>query len=359
VQAGAVSEMFEGLEQIFKLAQNVSGHAEKSTVCVDEQQKYLQEISYATEALAHTAEELLTSGDFLRASRELTASADELSGHLAQTATASDTVGRAIEEVSGAAMEQAAACRESEVGAANIAERSREIAGEAENAQKNLESLIELLERNQKIIHKLVVGTDEAVDANRVCAQEARQLLSHAGRIGKIVDAITSISIQTNMLAVNGSIEAARAGEYGRGFSQVASDIHNLAEESATKVDQIRDLIHRFKDQLESVNQSISDAGHLVTTQVRRVNETLEQMSQIENSSELTRKQTQEVVTYANKVSMLVDQAGNSIKEIAQAAQENARFCQSATDSARKQRKGVGVLLEGVENLGTVAMEIL
>ena len=81
--------------------------------------------------------------------------------------------------------------------------------------------------------------------------------------------------------------------------------------------------------------------------------------SQIENSSELTQKQTEEVVTYANQVSTLVDQAGSSIKEIAQAAQENARACQTATDSARKQRKGVGVLLEGVENLGSVAMEVL
>jgi methyl-accepting chemotaxis protein len=62
-------------------------------------------------------------------------------------------------------------------------------------------------------------------------------------RIDKIVDAITTVSIQTNMLAVNGSIEAARAGEFGKGFVVVATDIRNLAHDSAENADRIKDLV--------------------------------------------------------------------------------------------------------------------
>ena len=359
VQAGAVSEMFEGLEQIFKLARNVSEQAEKSTHCVEDQQKYLEEIGYSTEALAHTAEEILQSGDFVRVSRELSASADELSGHLEQTSAASEAIANGIEEVAAAAMEQAAACRESEVGAANIAERSREIAQDAQTAHTNLECLIELLDCNKQVMQDLVSGTEEAVEANQVCAQEARELLGHSSRISKIVDSIGNVTIQTNMLAVSGSIEAARAGEYGRGFKQVASDIHDLAEESAVKVEQIRDLVTRFQDQSDLVHDAISEAGRQNSVEVRRAIETVEHMSQIGIASETTRSQTEDVVEYVRRVSDLVDQARASIEEIARAAQENARACQMSTDSARLQRQGVGVLLEALEALGTVAMEVL
>ena len=53
---------------------------------------------------------------------------------------------------------------------------------------------------------------------------------------------ISTVSIQTNMLAVNGAIEAARAGEFGKGFVVVATDIRNLAHDSSENADRIKDL---------------------------------------------------------------------------------------------------------------------
>jgi|GEM_PF-3970068 len=70
---------------------------------------------------------------------------------------------------------------------------------------------------------------------------------------------ITSVSVQTNMLAVNGFIEAATAGEYGRGFSVVAGDISNLAIESSENADKIKDLIRDVKLQMDKV---VLEIGH-------------------------------------------------------------------------------------------------
>jgi methyl-accepting chemotaxis protein len=89
--------------------------------------------------------------------------------------------------------------------------------------------------------------------------QQIKDLELVSRKIDKIVDAITQVSIQTNMLAVNGSIEAARAGDFGKGFVVVATDIRNLAHDSAENADRIKDLVKSIQDQIGPVGRDLAE----------------------------------------------------------------------------------------------------
>ena len=75
--------------------------------------------------------------------------------------------------------------------------------------------------------------------------------------VDKIVDGIGMVSIQTNMLAVNGSVEAARAGEFGKGFAVVSKDIRALARESGENAGRIKDTVRAIQDRIATVRREL------------------------------------------------------------------------------------------------------
>ena len=124
-----------------------------------------------------------------------------------------------------------------------------------------------------------------------------KSLAEAAQKIGDVVKLISEIAAQTNLLALNATIEAARAGEAGKGFAVVASEVKNLATQTAKATEEITAQINAIQSTTGSSVEAIAAIG----ATINRVNE------------------------IANSIAAAVEEQGSATQEIARNVQEAAR----------------------------------
>jgi methyl-accepting chemotaxis protein len=113
-------------------------------------------------------------------------------------------------------------------------------------------------------------ATDAAQVAGQAVnsAEGAGTTMSALGRsseeIGNVIKVITSIAEQTNLLALNATIEAARAGEAGKGFAVVASEVKDLAQETAKATDEIGQRIVGIQGDIGNAVSAITDISAVI-----------------------------------------------------------------------------------------------
>ena len=106
------------------------------------------------------------------------------------------------------------------------------------------ESIQEIARNAGEAAHIATTAVELASSADSTIGQLSRS----SAEVGDVVKLITSIAEQTNLLALNATIEAARAGEAGKGFAVVASEVKDLAQETARATGDIDPRARRRDD---------------------------------------------------------------------------------------------------------------
>ena len=175
------------------------------------------------------------------------------------------------------------------------------------------------------------------------------------GKIGSIVNTISEIANQTNLLSLNASIEAARAGEAGRGFAVVASEISNLADESNDATAQIAEMITSIQESskeavsamekgLESVAQGtkvVNHSGETFKLIVERISDISKQAEVMQGIVQELSDGTDNVKNYFGGIDHMSCNVADATSNVSAASQEQAASAQEIYAASERLTKKI------------------
>ena len=188
--------------------------------------------------------------------QSLSASAEELNATTDQSAQASNQVADAIVRVAGGTAEQLEAVNGTSAAIDRLNEKIQLIAQDASSAAVEGKEASDIARNGGKTLEEAIEQIKHIEQSSLQTTEAVTALGERSKEIGQIVETISGIAEQTNLLALNAAIEAARAGEQGRGFAVVADEVRKLAESSQQAAQQISDLIRVTQ---QDTNKAIED----------------------------------------------------------------------------------------------------
>jgi methyl-accepting chemotaxis protein len=264
----------------------------------------------------------------------------------------------AIGQIRDGARSQAAATEESAAALSQI-QKGLDLAQEkSTRGLEGVRNMQEMLSTNKKLVDSLITGINNSMSSTQDSIKQVTDLELLSRRIDKIVDAIATVSIQTNMLAVNGSIEAARAGEFGKGFVVVATDIRNLAHDSAENADRIKDLVKAVQDQIGVVGKDLAEIVVRAQAEVEKSKASTESLNVIERDVKGIETGAQEILAASDEIASAIVQVKTGVEQISAAAQEAEKAATEAATAATQQSQGAEELSAAIEEIASLADEL-
>ncbi len=251
----------------------------------------------------------------LQSTGELEAVASSLLEGSRQTVQVAETSGNAVEEVTTNFHAVSAATEEMRIAIAEIARSATDAAAVAGKA----------------------VGVAQETSSTISALGEASQ------EVSEVVSTINGIAEQTNLLALNAAIEAARAGEAGKGFAVVASEVKELARNTARATEEIARRLESIRGEslaavdaignISAVIANINDIQSSIASAVEEQSVTTNEISRVAEQS----------VAGAQQIAVAMDQVNRSSKASFEAVNEAQRVVERLTALADSVGSLVGV----------------
>jgi methyl-accepting chemotaxis protein len=289
---------------------------------------------------------------------QVAASAEELNASSEQTSQAAKQIAETVQGVVLGTDKQVQGVEEGSREVQEMAAGIRQISSRAERVTAAAVDTSELATNGNRTIQEAVArmnGMSETIDH---LSRLVRGLGERSRQIGQIVDAITDIAGQTNLLALNAAIEAARAGEHGRGFAVVADEVRKLAEQASASAGQITQLVGTIQSEIEEAVVSMQRGTEEVAAGMAGVSEAGEAFARIRAAVLDVTGQIQEVSAASRSLTASTEKVAQAMREIAGVTETTAARTLDVSAATEEQLASMEEIHASAASLAGLAEEL-
>jgi methyl-accepting chemotaxis protein len=281
---------------------------------------------------------------FFQASRNLSVFLSQLSQTSVTTQRGAGEILASVARLAAMSAQQAAAINETTTTASEIAQTSKQ-------ATEHANSVIEITQRSDDLSRAGLNTVEEAVKASAALGDQVTRIAAtmadlseRTQQVGEIIASVKDLAEQSNLLALNASIEASKAGEHGRGFSVVAMEMRNLAEQSRQAAVQVRSILQEIQRGAREAVSATDEGAKRASAAVRlsrSAGEAIEGLALVIKDSALAARQ---IAANTRQQTIGVEQIVTAVSELSSAINESA--------------EGTKIIEQGSASLSTMSKEL-
>ncbi len=203
---------------------------------------------------------------------------------------------------------------------------------------KSIDDMVKIINQKQKYANQVENTAQNGEIEMRDTLNNIKDVSSSANVIMEMIGVINNIAEQTNMLAMNASIEAAHAGESGKGFSVVADEIRDLAENTTENSKKISKSLKEVTKFIKISQNSIEKTSQFFVSMVFGIKEISEGLSEIQKSMLQIKVENTRII--------------NQLEELVKVSKETNQYSQDMNKNVEK------IIIKSMKNLSLISIEV-
>ncbi|MBL0644221.1 methyl-accepting chemotaxis protein [Aeromonas veronii] len=264
-----------------------------------------------------------TNQQILQAAEDDRGNIQTIDTHLQQQRAHSEQLATAITELSHSIRDVAHSAHE----ASNLVIEVQQVSDEGLQALATTRSAVNQLRQE--------------LDANHAVLA---QLTSDSQKISGILEVISQIADQTNLLALNAAIEAARAGEQGRGFAVVADEVRALAQKTRASTSEIHEMIQALQQTTRQLSEGMTQGAQTSVRCQQHAGTTADVLTQIN-------QMLGQVTRTSDEIAQAVSQQADVTATLDEGVHQIHQLASHTADNSRQALDGITLLVERLQDL--------
>ncbi|MBW4488021.1 MAG: methyl-accepting chemotaxis protein [Trichocoleus desertorum ATA4-8-CV12] len=276
-----------------------------------------------------------------------------------QVTTSATKIAASGKQLEATVTEQVAATNEVVVTAKEIAATSGELANTMEEVATMSQETTVAAAANQEDLIRMATTMRQLVAATNSISAKLEVISEKANNINSVVNTITKVADQTNLLSLNAAIEAEKAGEYGLGFAVVAREIRRLADQTAVATLDIEQMVKEMQSSVSTgvmemdkftkeVGRGMEDVGNIS----EQLGEIIEQVQALSPRFSVVNQGMEAQSQGAQQISEAMVQLSETSVQTADALQEINRAIDQLNQAAQGLRQEISRF-----KVGAIALE--